>query len=289
MKDFKYLDNLIHSGFTEIMLKSDIILAEGEESIYGEGIRLDGKSLTIDGKGHTIDAKSLAGIFYSNSKDITLRNITFKNASCAIYNDEGEMRMENCSFIDNASGSNGAAIHNYKGKMDISQCRFIQNTAKMGGAICNYRAHMTIRKSIFRKNHAEFFGGAIYSAGDGLKVISSQVSESTAEIGGGIFSGNGNLIVNESLLNQNTAKIAGGAIHSWNSLSITDSEIRENTAGEYGGAIHNFDGKLHIANSTITENMAAKGKAIFTNNANYRLDKVSLDDEVYKIVSLHQK
>ena len=39
MKDFKYLDNLIHSGFAEIMLKSDIILAEGEESIYGEGIK----------------------------------------------------------------------------------------------------------------------------------------------------------------------------------------------------------------------------------------------------------
>ena len=100
MKDFKYLDNLIHSGFAEIMLKSDIILAEGEESIYGEGIKLDMEKVTIDGKGHTIDAKSLAGIFHSNSKGITLRNITFKNASCAIYNDEGEMRMENCSFID---------------------------------------------------------------------------------------------------------------------------------------------------------------------------------------------
>ena len=80
MKDFKYLDNLIHSGFAEIMLKSDIILAEGEESIYGEGIKLDMENLTIDGNGHTIDAKSLVGIFHSNSKGITLRNITFKNA-----------------------------------------------------------------------------------------------------------------------------------------------------------------------------------------------------------------
>ena len=98
MKDFKYLDNLIHSGFAEIMLKSDIILAEGEESIYGEGIKLDMEKATIDGKGHTIDAKSLAGIFHSNSKGITLKNITFRNSTCAIYNDEGEMKIETVSY-----------------------------------------------------------------------------------------------------------------------------------------------------------------------------------------------
>ena len=206
MKDFKYLDNLIHSGLAEIMLNSDIKLAEGEESIYGEGIKLDMKNLTIDGKGHTIDAKSLVGIFHSNSKCITLRNITFKNSSCAIYNDEGEMKIENCRFIKNASRSNGAAIHNYKGIMNISHCRFIQNSANMGGAICNYRAQMTIGKSRFRKNHAQFFGGAIYSAGDDVKLISSQLSENTADIGGGIFSGNGNLIINDSLLKQRSAE-----------------------------------------------------------------------------------
>ena len=285
MKDFKYLDNLIHSGFTEILLNSDIILAEDEESIYGEGIKLDMEKVTIDGNGHTIDGKSLARIFYSNSKCITLKNITFKNASCAIYNDEGEMKMENCRFIENASRSNGGAIHNYKGKMEISQCRFIKNTGKMGGAICNYRAHMTIRKSIFKKNHAKLYGGAIYSAGDELKIISSKVNENTAEIGGGIFSGNGNLIINESLLKQNTANI-GGAIHN----EKMKSKLIENRAMEYGGAIHSFDGWMNIRESEISENTAQKhGDGIFSNNPRYELDSCILEDDIYEIANFIQK
>ena len=289
MKDFKYLDNLIHRGLAEIMLNSDIILAEGEESIYGEGIKLDMEKVTIDGKGHTIDAKSLAGIFHSNSKGITLKNITFRNSTCAIYNDEGEMRMENCRFIENASRSNGAAIHNYKGIVDISQCRFIQNSAKMGGAICNYRAQMTIRKSKFRKNHAEFFGGAIYSAGDDVKLISSQLSENTADIGGGIFSGNGNLIIHESLLNQNTAKIGGG-IHNEKSLTVLKSKLNENMALEYGGAIHSFDGRVNIRESEIIENSAEKhGAGIFSNNPNYEFESCIIEDEIHEIANFIQK
>ena len=289
MKDFKYLDYLIHSGLAEIMLNSDIMLDEGEESIYGEGIRLDGENLTIDGNGHTIDAKTLAGIFYSNSKGITLRNITFKNSSCAIYNDEGEMNIENCRFIKNASGSNGAAIHNYKGKMDISQCRFIQNSAKMGGAICNYRAQMTIGKSKFNKNHAEFFGGAIYSAGDDVKLISSQLSENTAEIGGGIFSGNGNLIINESLMNKNTAKVGGG-IHNERSLIIFKSKLIQNRALEYGGAIHSFDGRVNIRESEIIENTAGKhGVGIFSNNPDYELESCIIEDGIHEIANFIQK
>ena len=31
-KNFKYLDNLIHSGAKEVILDSDIVLGDGEES-----------------------------------------------------------------------------------------------------------------------------------------------------------------------------------------------------------------------------------------------------------------
>ena len=37
-KNFKYLDELIHSGVKEIVLDSDIVLSDGEESEYLEGI-----------------------------------------------------------------------------------------------------------------------------------------------------------------------------------------------------------------------------------------------------------
>ena len=54
--NFKYLDDLIHSGVKEIVLDSDIVLSDGEESQYLKGIKLDVDDITIDGKGHSIDA-----------------------------------------------------------------------------------------------------------------------------------------------------------------------------------------------------------------------------------------
>lgn len=62
-KNFKYLDDLIHSGAKEIVLDSDIVLGDGEESEYEDGIRLDVDDLIIDGNGHGIDARGKARIF----------------------------------------------------------------------------------------------------------------------------------------------------------------------------------------------------------------------------------
>ena len=62
-KNFKYLDDLIHSGVKEIVLDSDIVLSDSEESEYEGGIKLDVDDLTIDGNGHTIDAQGKARIF----------------------------------------------------------------------------------------------------------------------------------------------------------------------------------------------------------------------------------
>ena len=62
--NFKYLDELIHSGAKEIVLDSDIVLSDGEESEYLEGIKLDVDDLTLDGNGHIIDSHEKARIFW---------------------------------------------------------------------------------------------------------------------------------------------------------------------------------------------------------------------------------
>ena len=55
--NFKYLDDLIHSGVKEIVLDSDIELdPNNERREYLNGIKLDVDDLTIDGNGHAIDA-----------------------------------------------------------------------------------------------------------------------------------------------------------------------------------------------------------------------------------------
>ena len=94
IENFKYLDNLIHSGAKEIVLNSDIVLGEDEESQYLEGIELDVDELTIDGNGHAIDARRLTRIFFCTGKNIIIKNIILKNGFTkenggAINNNEG--------------------------------------------------------------------------------------------------------------------------------------------------------------------------------------------------------
>ena len=78
-KNFKYLDDLIHSGVKEIVLDRDIVLGKREESKYEMGIELDVDDLVIDGNGFTIDAKEKARIFKVTGKNIIIKNITLKN------------------------------------------------------------------------------------------------------------------------------------------------------------------------------------------------------------------
>ena len=80
-RNFKYLDDLIHSGAKEIILDSDIVLSDGEESEYKDGIKLDMDDLTINGNGHTIDAGNQSAIFGINAVNVTINNLTLINAN----------------------------------------------------------------------------------------------------------------------------------------------------------------------------------------------------------------
>ena len=75
--DFKYLDELIHSGVERIILKDDIILNDNKVAIkYFDGINIDIDNIVIDGNGHFIDAENKIRIFKISGKNITLKNIT---------------------------------------------------------------------------------------------------------------------------------------------------------------------------------------------------------------------
>ena len=63
IENFKYLDNLIHSGVKEIVLDSDIVLGSDEESQYLNGIKLDVDDLAIGRNGHAIDYRKMSYLF----------------------------------------------------------------------------------------------------------------------------------------------------------------------------------------------------------------------------------
>lgn len=187
--NFKYLDELIHSGTKEIVLESDIIIDEEEISEYENGIKIDLDDITIDGNGYAIDACRKSRIFECTGKNITLKNITLKNGLVpydggAILN-KGDLTIKESTFCRNRAI--GKTIHGD---------RFIKNST--GGAIEN-NGNLTVIKSTFSKNEA--IGGIKYYQDFTLPF---------SGYGGAIYN-NGELTITESSFNENVAK-KGGAI-----------------------------------------------------------------------------
>ena len=133
LKNFKYLDDLIH-GSIKIVLDADIVLDDDEEFYYKEGINLDIDDLIIDGDGHYIDARRKTRIFNCTGKNILLRNIKFKNGFSkenggAIFIDYGELSIMESNFNENKSQEYAGAVYNDKGILNISNSTFNENSA----------------------------------------------------------------------------------------------------------------------------------------------------------------
>lgn len=221
VKNFRYLEDLINSGKNEIKLDADIVLEASEKYRYSDGIDLSAKNLVINGNGHTIDACGKTRIFKCLiGKNITLKNITFKNGFSkerggAIYNIGDNMAIENCTFAENVvthehgnggaiyagnemtiTGSafngnviigehgNGGAISN-SGKLTISKSAFANNMIigkyGYGGAIFNLK-RATVKESAFNHNLVKDSGGAIYNSINGyLNVENSKFEKNMAQ------------------------------------------------------------------------------------------------------------
>ena len=131
------------------------------------------KPMTIIGKGNVkIDAKDMARIINVN-QDITFRNISFVNGNvlslssdrgAAIYNNGGNCRFINCSFINNTAYQGGAIYNSQNTLNQFENCTFINNTAtSQGGVINNYQGFAKFIDSIFVNNSATSSGGVYFA------------------------------------------------------------------------------------------------------------------------------
>lgn len=116
--NFKEVDSLIHSKIKRVKLTSDVVLEEGEELIYKNGIEIDLNGLIIDGCGHSIDARDKTRIFNIRAPlQVIITNVIFKNG---LHRD------------------GGGAISNFSKFLTLGHCIFEHNTANEGGAIYNH-------------------------------------------------------------------------------------------------------------------------------------------------------
>lgn len=233
-----------------------------------------------------------SGWFYGgaiyNSKNLNMTRSTFNNNTAgsggAIYNyATGVLNITKTSFNNNtADNSEGGAIYNY-GTLTLTNSTLTGNTAVNGGAIYNEgiltiagstlanntatdndggaiyntaNGTLTIEKSTFTGNTAEFDGGAISIWGGTITITETAFNNNTAYYGGAICSIKGTINITNSTFTGNTASF-GGAIDAYQGeLNITDSTLTNNTAKAWGGAIDNNQGKLTVKNSTLTGNTA---------------------------------
>ena len=283
-KNFKYLDDLIHSGVKEIILDSDIILDTKELSNYRNGIELDIDELVIDGNGHVIDACLNAQIFNCSGKNITIKNITLKNGHAekggAIFAKSSSVVTINESLlienITNGKNNNGGAIFN-DGVLIINESKLIKNASLRGagGAIYNTNsAQLTISKSTFAENTAKEDGGAIVNNGK-LNITDSTFNVNTAQRDGGALCNEGELTTFNSIFNKNSAH-NGGALCNESELTIVKSTFTENTSINDGGALCN-NGELTIRESSFSENTSiGDGGALYNHEEDYwKIKKLS--------------
>jgi predicted outer membrane repeat protein len=162
--------------------------------------------------------------------------------------------------INNAGGGNGAVILNH-GNLTVNNSEFDGNNAVgNGGAIYNDFGSLTIDSCMFGNNFSGADGGAILNIG-------------ACEITSSVFS-------------VNSAPNNGGAVAVWSDptsiVDIHNCEFEQNSATGFGGAAYN-DGQLAIdEGSTLEDNYAVGGGAIF----NDRHGSLTLDSTAIQLNSI---
>lgn len=263
--DFGHLDKLIQkSTAKKITLTEDICMKDYEKYFFEGGIELDIDDLVIDGDGKTIDGAGITRIFTVTGKNITLKNIIFKNGqSYKNYNNQinadggaikvvygSDLKIENCNFINNISDKNGGIIRN-NGDLTISYSILNESKAEdYGGAIYN-TGKLSIFKSEINKNTAKT-GGAIYTTKE-LSISESDFLENNSEKGGAILN-KGQLKIECSAFIKNSSNKYGGAINTAGNATIEKSKFEENRAEIAGGAICNGDGELTVTDCDTKNN-----------------------------------
>lgn len=258
-------DDISHSAdsvtaFREAISNGESVKLTSDLSLDGDAVTIDGSNLSndlvIDLNGYTITlSQAYAGFSIKNGAKVTFRNgklqasrevnpgiehavdlrnganLELKNVSLegfknsAIYAENGNLSIENCTFNDNFSPYNGAAIDITGGTFNaIGQNVFTNNSVNAnGGAIFfkNVGNDITFENTTFENNSTSIDawgagGGAIFIEGMNKLIIgegTSFTNNYSFSSGGAILFKGQTLEINDGVFENNTAhNREGGAI-----------------------------------------------------------------------------
>ena len=188
-------------------------------------------------------------LIYNNGGNLYINNCKFTHIDCSndggiIYTTENTTII-NSIFNDNY-GMEGGVIYNYRGNLYIDNCNFTHNEGSTCGVLYNTGENTTITNSIFNDNYA-MEGGVIYNYRGNLYIGNCNFTHNIANDGGVIYT-----------FDKYYDFVLGNA----HKINITKSRFFNNTA-RIGGAISNYDSYLYIDNTVFNTNPAKLSSAIY--------------------------
>jgi uncharacterized repeat protein (TIGR01451 family)/CSLREA domain-containing protein len=247
-------------------------------------------SLTISASVLTANSsENGGGVIYSDSHATTTSvsnsvlnsNVSQDNNGGAISVLAGALTLSGDAIENNWDFDDGGAVYDDEsgdtaGAVTITDTTFSGNGSDdPGGALYLQDAGAaSISGSSFSDNNAnDDEGGAIYADSSGAITLSDSSftdnSSGGSESGGAIYTDGTDLTISSSQFTGNAASEDGGAIYlkgtsNTASESITSSSFTGNAAGDdEGGAIYDDEGALTITGSTMSQNLAYYGGAIY--------------------------
>ena len=262
-------------------------------------------TFTINGNNHVIDANNQASVFKFNHGTVIINNLVIRNANASaigIY--DGELRTNNVTFENNNDPEAGAAICAVQSNYYSSHDNFTNNYAKNGASIYAFKSIVDINNSTFSSNKIHWsliygqdslmtvnntlfanmtsrYATAIYSEESEVKsaltVLNSQFINLHANATAGAIGAkttNSLTIDGCSFINVTSAKNAGavyvdanGGTANSNKTSTISNSLFENCSSNFGGAYLQLGGKLNIAKTNFTNNIAEyMGGAAYLSN-----------------------
>ncbi|HEX5037960.1 MAG TPA: right-handed parallel beta-helix repeat-containing protein [bacterium] len=257
------------------------------KSITIQGAGAD--SSIIDANGAVTTARALEIDTDDEGIGVTITGLTIQNGQVAgngggiLLSNHGQLTLLNSTVKDNtvtsaSSYGGGIALYDQGTSLNIQNTivtgNKITGVGGYGGGIAQYYGSMVMSATELSANETTGVGGGLYADDGGTEIISSTITNNTADsdsdgdCGGGLYIAySATTILNSTITKNKSLDGCGGGLYTDYTLLIDNSLLSENEAGSDGGAVYNSD-LLRIVNSTIDSNKAVgDGGGIFTDES----------------------
>lgn len=220
---------------------------------------------------HVVSADNVDDSTVLDGFTITAGNADDYRRGGGLNNTNSGLRIQSCTFLRNSAYA-GGGLYNEGSDSVIVDCSFVENRATDipgGGGLCTLNSSISLFRSQFQGNFAQYSGGGLFSDGSvSARIVSNCIFRAnTANYGGGVFVNHCVSTLSNCLFTANASKYGGGAIHSrWqdSALILINSTLSTNTAtDETGGAIYARNGSgVILQNCIVWDNPDTQGYEI---------------------------